>query len=115
MNGNSIPDFCSGGLGTGTSSEFNWLRVQDVGARGTGNSGTGYNDPYSLTEFDFTLNSSFSGQTLNSFNITSNGYETLLLGVTVNTSSVSSAPEPAAFLLCGLGLAGVAARKVRRE
>lgn len=90
-----LPDFNGGGAVNGSSGGAltqTVFQVRDVGAGGTGNSGNGAFNTYDLTEVAFTLSPALAGQTLTSAAFTSNGYETLLLGVTV-------VPEPGTWAL----------------
>ena len=90
-----LPDF-NGGAGSGginksyTANEGGSLLAQtvlivnDTGAGGTGNSTTGDINNYDLTELSFsTAGSKLANSSIKSVSITSNGYEALLLGVTV--------------------------------
>jgi len=112
-----LPDFNGGSINSvsPTVADQTVYTVTDVGAGGTGDSVTGDYNNYSLEEVGFTLDSAFSGQTLQSATITGNGYETLILGATVASSAVSAAPEPAAWLLMitGVGGAGLLLRRAR--
>jgi hypothetical protein len=84
-------------------------RVSDRGAGGTGNSTNGEYNSYDLTELSFDLGSQFNGQTLENATITSNGYETLILGATVVSPSavVSGVPEPSIWILMFAGIGGI--------
>jgi hypothetical protein len=116
-----LPDF-SGGPSTNTVagdlSDQTVYRVVDTGAGGTGNSTTGANTSYDLTELGFTLGSQFDGQTLESATITGNGYEGLILGATVTSlaSTTGAVPEPAtwAMMIGGFGVLGLTLRRARK-
>lgn len=111
----SLPDFyggseaetCSGGVCVGTV-----YTVSDVGAGGSGNSTTGFNGAYDMTEVAITLS---SAENVTSAEFTSNGYETLLFGITTAGLPIG-APEPSAWALMLTGFAGlgVALRSRRR-
>jgi hypothetical protein len=107
--GIDLPDFNGGSINSvsPTVSDQTVYTVKDVGAGGSGNSVTGDYNTYSLEEVGFTLDSDFSGQTLQSATITGNGYETLVLGATVASSAVSAAPEPATWALMIAGIGGI--------
>jgi hypothetical protein len=115
----SLPDFngggsvnsCSGGLCVQTV-----YTVHDVGGGGSGNSSNGALNTYDLTELAFTLNSALAADVLESAIFTSNGYETLLFGVsTVTTGSQSAVPLPGALPLFATGLAGLGLLGWRRK
>lgn len=108
-----LPDFNGGATnwqfsGMGVTSNTAFV-VQDVGAGGSGNSTTGAYNNYDLTEVAFTLDSTLSGEQLSSASFTSNGYDTLLLGMTTvstaSTSTGNSVPEPATLGLVAAALA----------
>ncbi len=108
-----LPDFNGGGSVNGPSggaTTQTLFQVHDVGAGGTGNSSNGAYNFYNLTEVAFTLSPALSGQTLASASFTSNGYETLLLGVT------AVVPEPGTWaLLVGAAMVMLAGVVVRRR
>jgi hypothetical protein len=110
-----LPDFNGGSINSTspTLSDQTVYRVQDIGAGGSGNSVTGGYNNYSLTEVGFTLGPQFDGQTLQQATITSNGYETLILGATVSSAGV---PEPAswALMIAGMGGVGFVLRRARK-
>ena len=114
-----LPDF-NGGSTNSTSSTLNdqtVYEVLDTGAGGTGNSSNGAYNHYDLTELGFNLGSQFAGQTLDDVTVTSNGYETLVLGATtISPSVVSGVPEPSTWLLmlAGVGGAGLMLRARKR-
>ncbi len=115
-----IPDF-NGGAGPGGYSASGpgatlqtVFNVLDTGAGGTGNSSNGAFNNYNLSEIGLTLGSQFTGQTLVSASILSNGYEPLLLGVTaVSPAQAGAVPEPAtwAMMIAGFGAVGFAMRR----
>jgi hypothetical protein len=102
FNNISLPDF-NGGVGNGSINQTGTgyldqtvFITHDQGAGGSGNSSTGAYNYYDLTEVTFNLDPSLQGQELTSFTITSNGYETLVLGATADgtvPASSSSVPE----------------------
>lgn len=104
-----LPDFNGGSLVNNSYTQNGALapnlfqqsvfQVLSVGAGGTGNSSTGSYNYYNLVEISFNLSPQLTSQQLTSISITSDGYMTLLLGVTVNT-----VPEPNAAALLALGL-----------
>lgn len=111
-----VPDFNGGATalnacGTGYCEQTAFV-VLDVGAGGTGNSSNGAYNNYDLTEVEFTLASSFAGQALSSASFSSNGFDTLLLGLTV---AAVPEPQPSALWLAGLGLLGGLARRRRQS
>ena len=118
-----IPDF-NGGAGSNGYSAIgtdNYVKtvfnVLDTGAGGTGNSSNGAFNNYNLSEVGLTLGAQFTGQTLTSVGIFSNGFEPLLLGVTaVTPNAVGVVPEPAswAMMVSGFGISGFAMRQRRR-
>jgi hypothetical protein len=108
-----VPDFNGGGpinsTGTGYADQT-VFRTEDVGAGGSGNSTTGAYNNYDLTEVSFTLDSTISSQELESLTITTNGYETLLLGVTANgvpVGDVNGVPDTSQTLLLLTGATGL--------
>jgi hypothetical protein len=107
-----LPDFNGGGsvnTSSGGLTDQTVYRVTDTGAGGSGNSTTGAYNSYDLVELGFTLGSQFAGQTLQSADVTSNGYETLILGATVVSPSavVSGVPEPSIWILMFAGIGGI--------
>lgn len=77
------------------------FQVNDQGAGGTGNSGTGDFSTYGINEQTFDLTPAFAGQTLQSITITNDGGGTpILLGVT----AITAAPVPEASSVVSLGL-----------
>ncbi|MFI5356033.1 MAG: PEP-CTERM sorting domain-containing protein [Opitutales bacterium] len=121
FSGVSLPDF-NGGSPINTSAMINGsttynafdqtvFRVQDTGAGGSGNSTNGAFNTYNLVEPSFVLNPQLAGEQLTSISITSNGYMTLLLGVTV-----APVPEPATVAaLAGAAVLGFALWRRRRR
>ena len=83
-----LPDFNGGSINTTGDgyTDQTVFQVNDVGAGGSGSSVTGDTTNYGLTEVGFTLEPSLANQQLSTIAFTSNGYETLLLGVTVEQS-----------------------------
>jgi len=125
----SIPDF-NGGVGNTPENDCTAVNgsltnnqciqtaliVQDVGAGGSGNSTTGDNNYYDLTEVSFDLDTTLSAEELSSATFTSNGYETLLLGLTTASATpVTSVPEPASMLLFGSGLGALILTRRRKK
>jgi hypothetical protein len=118
----SLPDFNGGGAinqasavnGSATNNLFDQtvFQVRDVGGGGSGNSSNGSFNTYDLVEQTFLLNSSLSGGTLTSITFTANGSTPLLFGITAVTPGV--VPEPASIVGLSLGLAGLAAARLRR-
>ena len=109
-----LPDFNGGGAvngtsGTGGAVTQTVFQVHDVGAGGSGNSSNGATNNYDLTEVAFTLSPALAGQSLSSISFTSNGYETLLLGVT------AVVPEPGTWALLVGGTAVMLGGLVRRH
>jgi hypothetical protein len=105
----SLPDFNGGGpintCGGGVCDQTVYT-VTDVGGGSTGNSATGQSNTYDLTEVAFTLDSSLAAGGLTSATFTSNGYETLLFGLTTASPEIpTGAPGP----IAGAGLPGVLA------
>lgn len=117
----ALPDFSGGSINSvvGDVSDQTVFGVSGIGAGGTGNSSTGANGFYSLTQVGFNLGDALIGQTLTSATITGNGYETLILGATAVSpaATVAAVPEPAswAMMIVGFGLIGGAMRTRRRE
>ncbi len=82
-----VPDFNGGGPVDSASSnpaEQTVFQVHDVGAGGSGNSTTGATNTYDLTEVAFVLEPSLADQVLSKISFTSDGFDTLLLGVTAS-------------------------------
>jgi hypothetical protein len=99
----SLPDFNGGSINSCTTNlcDQTVYQVQDVGGGGTGNSMTGNFNTYDLTEVAFTLDAALASGLLASATFNSNGYETLLLGLT----TAGTAPVPAPLI--GVGLPGL--------
>jgi hypothetical protein len=113
-----IPDFAGGSINSCTSGLCvqTVYQVTDVGGQGTGNSATGNTNTYDLTEVAFTMNSALAVGLLNSATITSNGYETLLFGLTTESpTSVTTTPLPAALPLFASGLGALGLLGWRRK
>jgi hypothetical protein len=111
FNGGGFVNSCSGGLCVQTV-----YTVNDVGGDGTGNSPNGATNTYDLTELALTFNSALAAGLLDSATFTSNGYETLLFGVsTVTTGSTSALPLPATLPLFATGLAALGLLGWRRK
>jgi hypothetical protein len=114
----AVPDFAGGGPINTTSggvSTQTVYQVTDTGGGNTGNSATGAFGTYDLTEVGFTLDPDFANQTLSSATITSNGYETLLLGVTVTNTLTAAVPEPSTWAMMILGFCGLGFMAYRRK
>ena len=113
----TLPDFYTGANinqssavnGSATNNLFDQtvFQVNDVGAGGTGNSATGGNGTYDLTEQSYVLSGAFANQTLTSVTITQTGGTPLLLGMTADV------PEPStwAAMLVGMGLLACVLRR----
>jgi len=120
FNNVSLPDFNGGSVmnqsltvnGSATPNQFDQtvFRTHNIGAGGTGNSTTGAYNYYNLVEVSFLLNSQLSSQPLTSITLTSQGYMTLLLGV-----SAQAVPEPGSYTLLALGLPALALAWRRRR
>jgi hypothetical protein len=118
FNNVSVPDFNGGGpinTNSGGVSTQTVFQVSDQGGGGTGNSSTGDTTTYDLTQEGFTLDSDFADQTLASATITSNGYETLLLGVTVENTVTGAVPELSTWAMMILGFCGLGFMAYRRR
>lgn len=114
----ALPDFNGGAINSvsGDVTDQTVFRVYGVGAGGTGNSSNGATNYYSLTQVGFDLGGDLAGRTLTGATITSNGYETLILGATVVSPQVQSGvPEPATWslMIAGFGLVGGTMRRRR--
>ena len=117
-----LPDFNGGGVQNQSAAvngssftnffEQTVFRVVNVGAGGTGNSSTGSFNTYNLVEVSLILGPTLSSESLTSITLTSNGYMTLLLGV---SGQVSAVPEPTPLALLLLGLPAVAHRFGRKR
>lgn len=72
-----------------------------LGGGGTGNVNTGDQGTYVVDEQDFSLGSTFDGQTLTQIVITDTyaGSTPILLGATVGTNVVTVTPEPSSLIL----------------
>jgi hypothetical protein len=81
-------------------------RVLDVGGGGSGNSSDGAFGYYDPTEVGVPLPAAFASRTLASIEITSNGYETLLFGITAAAVVTSSVPELSTWALIPPDFAG---------
>jgi uncharacterized protein (TIGR03437 family) len=102
VGGENIRDFYQGSFtnllsnGVAGAAAINAFTCQDpancVGAGGTGNVQTGLQGTYVLDEQDFSLGTTFAGQTLTQIIITDtyNGSDPILLGVTVGTASAGT-------------------------
>lgn len=112
----NLPDFNGGAVqnqsaalnGSPTTNFFEQtvFRVVNVGAGGTGNSSTGAYNTYNLVEVSLILGPTLSAESLTSVTLTSNGYMTLLLGV----SGIQAVPEPPSLALLLIGLPVVVRR-----
>lgn len=71
-------------------SEQTAFLVHDVGAGGTGDSATGGNSDYELTELTFILNTSFIGKSLKSITFEDSSTQAFLLAVTAKGSALYS-------------------------
>jgi hypothetical protein len=126
FNNIGVPDFNGGGpintTGTDTASIGSYsdqtvFRVTDVGAGGSGNSSNGDYNNYDLLEVSFTLAGAFNSQSLSTFDISSNGNTTLLLGATAVSPSAAPAPESSTAVsfglmaALGLGVLAIAAKR----
>ncbi len=119
-----VPDFnggtggsiaaCIASLSPGTDCMQTAYVVHDVGGGSTGNSMNGNTSNYDLTDFEFALDGTLSSEELASMLFTSNGYETLLFGITAESPSSTSVPEPFTLSLFGAGVAGAAALRRRK-
>jgi uncharacterized delta-60 repeat protein len=89
FNNVSVPDFNGGFINTTGPdiADQTVFQVHNQGAGGSGNSTTGDFNNYGLTEVSFTLQPSIADQELTSISFASNGYMTLLLGVTAARGS----------------------------
>ncbi len=114
----SVPNFFGGGTinqssAVNGSSTNNLLdqtafQVNDVGAGGTGNSATGGNGSYFLTEQSFVLDPAFAKQTLTSVSINQRSETVLVLGLTADL-----VPEPStwATVFGGIGFLTLVLRR----
>ncbi|MBS0664269.1 MAG: hypothetical protein JSR48_13465 [Verrucomicrobia bacterium] len=110
----NLPDFNGGGVQNQSAAvngssftnffEQTVFQVVNVGAGGTGNSSNGAFNTYNLVEVSLILGPTLSSQSLTSITLNSNGYMTLLLGVSGLPTAV---PEPAPLALLLLGLPSV--------
>jgi hypothetical protein len=122
------PDFNGGAGSTGINQSFavngsltdnlfnqTALIVHNVGGGGTGNSSTGDNNFYDLTQQTYILGPQFVGQELLSATFTTSGNTTLLLGITALTSA-ATVPEPSTLCLCSMaGVCGLVYRRLAKR
>lgn len=120
FNGVRVQDFNGGTINTCVAvagvCQNTVYQVDDQGGGGTGDSTTGDTTTYDLTEVAFTLDSALSSDTLTSATFTSNGYETLLLGLTAaETPSTNPVPEPGSLMLLGSAIFGFGLVRSKRQ
>lgn len=118
FNGGAQVNTCTGTLAPGANCVQTAYVVNDRGGGGSGNSATGDTANYDLTEVEFALNSTLSAEQLSSVTFNSNGYETLLFGLTAESPApvpLPALPAPAVLVLLGAAVAGLELKGRRKD